>query len=161
LIGMLAGYRFNVPKGFTEAAVAYGSEHAPAQIMAVFDAIPNERVRKGISRLIKPQESLVDHIVHQQDMRRPLRLPRQVPEERLLAALGVVTVYPGVGGVVGAKKRSGGLRLVATDVDWSHGEGSDVRGTGEAILLALTGRPVVLDELTGDGVATLRDRIAG
>jgi hypothetical protein len=36
-----------------------------------------------------------------------------------------------------------------------------VRGTGEAILLALTARPVVLDELTGDGVATLRDRIAG
>jgi len=160
LIAMLAKYRLNVPKGFTKAAVAYGTAHTPAQIMAVFDTIPNENVRNGISRFIKPQESLVDHIVHQQDMRRPLGLPRQLPEERLLAALGVVTAYPGVGGAIAAKKRAGGLRLVATDVDWSHGKGSDVRGTGEAILLALTARPVVLDELTGDGVATLRDRIA-
>jgi uncharacterized protein (TIGR03083 family) len=161
MVGMLARYGFNVPKGFTKGAVAYGTAHTPTQIIAAFDTIPNEHVRKGVSRVIKPQESLVDHIVHQQDMRRPLGLPREVPVERLLAALGVVTAYPGVGGAVGAKKRASGLRLVATDVDWSYGEGLDVRGTGEAILLALTGRSVVLDELTGDGVATLRDRIAG
>lgn len=59
-----------------------------------------------------------------------------------------------------SRKRADGLRLAATDVEWSHGEGPEVHGTGEAILLALTGRPVVLDELTGDGVATLRARIA-
>jgi uncharacterized protein (TIGR03083 family) len=156
MIGMLAKYGFNVPKGSAQGSVAYGSAHTPAQIVAVFDTIPNEHVHKGISRVIKPQESLLDHIVHQQDMRRPLGLPRQVPEERLLAALGAA---PGIGGFVGAKKRAAGLRLVATDVDWSHGEGPEVRGTGEAILLALTGRPVVLDELSGDGVATLRARI--
>jgi uncharacterized protein (TIGR03083 family) len=161
LIGMLAKYHFNVPQGFTKGAVAFGSAHTPMQILAVFDTIPNEHVQKGVSRFIKPTESLVDHIVHQQDMRRPLGLPREIPEERLFAALGAATLYRGVGGVAGAKRRAGGLHLVATDVDWSHGEGSDVRGTGEAILLALTGRPIVLDELTGDGVATLRDRIAG
>jgi hypothetical protein len=116
---------------------------------------------KAFSRVIKPQESLVDHIVHQQDMRRPLGLPRKVPAERLLAALGVVTVYPGVGGAAGAKNRARGLRLAATDVNWSYGKGPGVRGTGEALLLALTGRPIMLDELTGDGVPALRDRIGG
>ena len=75
----------------------------------------------------------------------------------MLAALGNVL---GISGFVGAKKRTAGLHLVATDVEWSHGQGPEVQGTGEAILLALTGRPVVLDELTGDGVATLRARIA-
>jgi hypothetical protein len=35
-----------------------------------------------------------------------------------------------------------------------------VRGPGEAILLALTGRPAVLAELSGEGVATLRQRMA-
>lgn len=161
MIGMMARYGFNVPKGSTDGSVAYGSAHTSAQIIATFDTISNKHVRKGISRVIKPEQSLVDHIVHQQDMRRPLGLPREVPGERLLAALDVVTVYPGVGGAVGAKKRVRGLRLVATDVEWSYGEGLDVRGTGETILLALTGRPIVLAELTGDGVATLRDRIAG
>jgi len=157
MIGMLARYGFNVPRGSAAGSAAYGSAHTPAQILAVFDTIPNDHVHKGISRVIKPQESLVDHIVHHQDIRRPLGLPRQVPEERLLAALGVA---PGIGGFIGAKKRAAGLRLVATDVDWTHGDGPEVRGTGEAILLALTGRPVVVDELSGDGVETLRGRTA-
>ena len=157
MIVMLAKYGFNVPKGSAQGSAAYGSAHTPEQIMAVFDTIPTQHVHKGISKVIKPQDGLVDHIVHQQDMRRPLGLPRQIPEDRLLAAL---SVGPGIGGFVGAKKRAAGLRLVATDVEWTHGEGPEVRGTGEAILLATTGRPVVLDELSGDGVATLRDRIA-
>ena len=49
---------------------------------------------------------------------------------------------------------------LAPDVTWSHGEGPEVQGPGESILLALAGRPVVLDELTGDGLATLRSRVA-
>jgi uncharacterized protein (TIGR03083 family) len=158
MIGMLAKYRFNVPKGSKHGSVAYGSAHSPAEILAVFDTIPNEHVRKGISRVIRPAEGLLDHVVHHQDMRRPLGLPRRMPEDRLVAALGAA---PGIGGFVGAKKRAAGLRLAANDVDWSHGDGPEVSGTGEAILLALTGRRVVLDELAGDGVATLRDRIGG
>ena len=100
MIGMLAKYGFNVPKGSAKGSVAYGSAHTPAEILAVFDTIPNEHVHKGISRVIKPKESLLDHIVHQQDMRRPLGMPRQVPEERLVAALDVA---PDIGGFVGAK----------------------------------------------------------
>lgn len=34
-----------------------------------------------------------------------------------------------------------------------------MRDTGEGMLFALTGRPVLLDQLTGDGVATVSDRI--
>jgi uncharacterized protein (TIGR03083 family) len=157
MIGMVAKYGFNVPRASATESAAYGSAHTPAQILAVFDTIPNDHVHKGVARVVKPQESLIDHIVHHQDIRRPLGLPRQVPEERVLAALGAA---PGIGGFVGAKKRAAGLRLVATDVAWSHGDGPEVRGSGEAILLALTGRPVVLDELSGDGVATLHGRIA-
>jgi uncharacterized protein (TIGR03083 family) len=156
MIGLVAKHGFNVPKASAEGSVVYGSAHNPAEILAVFDTIPNEHVHKGISRMIKPQEGLVDHVVHHQDMRRPLGLPRQVPEVRLTAALDAASA---ISGFVGAKKRAAGLKLVATDVDWSHGDGPEVHGTGEAILLALTGRPVVLDELTGDGVATLSERV--
>jgi uncharacterized protein (TIGR03083 family) len=157
MIGIVAKYGFNVPRASATESAAYGSAHTPAQILAVFDTIANDHVNKGITRVVKPQESLLDHIVHHQDIRRPLGLPRQVPEKRLLAALGVA---PGISGFVGAKKRAVGLHLVATDVDWSGGDGPEVRGTGEAILLALTGRPVVLAELSGDGLPMLRGRIA-
>jgi hypothetical protein len=80
-----------------------------------------------------------------------------MPEERLVAALDVV---PNLAGFVGAKQRVAGLRLVATDVDWSSGDGPRITGSGEAILLAASGRPVALDELDGEGLTTLRSRVA-
>ncbi len=157
LIGELAKYRFNVPKASAELSVEYGSEHTPAQLKATFESIHRDHIRKGIAKVIPTKEGLLDHVVHHQDMRRPLGMQRQIPEERLVAALGVA---PGLNGFVGSKKRAAGLHLVATDVDWSHGDGPEVRGSGESILLAVTGRAAVLNELTGDGVATLRARLA-
>lgn len=56
--------------------------------------------------------------------------------------------------------RVAGLRLVATDVDWSHGDGPAVTGTGEGILLADSGRPAGLEHLDGEGVGALRERLA-
>jgi len=148
---------FNVPKASREESVAFATDHAPAEILAVFDAVYRGNVRKGIAKVIKPAEGLVDHVIHHQDVRRPLGRPRVVPEERLVAALGVI---PGLGGFVGAKKRVAGLRLVATDVEWSEGQGPEVSGPGEAILLAASGRPVALEELSGEGLGTLRTRLA-
>lgn len=157
MIGQLAKYRFNVPKASAELSVEYGSEHTPAQLKATFESIHRDHIRKGITKVIPTKEGLLDHVVHHQDMRRPLGMQRQIPEERLVAALGVA---PGLSGFVGSKKRAAGLRLVATDVAWTHGDGPEVRGTGEAILLAITGRAALLDELSGDGAGTLRDRLA-
>ena len=62
------------------------------------------------------------------------------------------------GPVLGNKKRVAGLKLAATDIDWTFGDGPEVRGTGEALLLAICGRKAALDDLEGEGVATLRSR---
>jgi uncharacterized protein (TIGR03083 family) len=156
MVGKVARHGFKVPQASAVESVAYGSSHSPAAIVEVFETIPAQHVRKGISKLIPARESLVDHVVHHQDIRRPLGMARTIPEDRLLAALDAA---PGISGFVGAKKRAAGLRLSATDVDWTHGDGPDVRGSGEAILLALTGRPVVLAELDGEGVQVLAGRV--
>ena len=58
-----------------------------------------------------------------------------------------------------AKKNANGLKLVATDMDWTPGEGPEVSGPGEALLMAIVGRPQALDELDGHGLATLRRRV--
>ncbi|HEV7534978.1 MAG TPA: maleylpyruvate isomerase family mycothiol-dependent enzyme [Acidimicrobiia bacterium] len=157
MVAKLARYRFNVPKASKTESIAFASSRTPAELLVVFDSIVHDKVRKGISRVIKPTEGLLDHVVHHEDIRRPLGQRRQVPEERLVAALDVA---PTLAGFVGSKARAAGLRLEATDVDWRHGDGPLVRGAGEAILLALTGRGVVLDELDGDGVAVLKQRLA-
>ena len=57
------------------------------------------------------------------------------------------------------KRRLEGLSFEATDPGWRHGEGPTVAGTAEALLMAVTGRPV-WDELCGDGVDTLESRFA-
>jgi uncharacterized protein (TIGR03083 family) len=98
--------------------------------------------------------ALTDAVIHQQDIRRPLALPRDIPAERLLPALQGALAAP----VTGARRRARGLRLVATDLDWSAGRGREVRGGAEALLMAVTGRPGVADELTGPGQPVLAAR---
>ena len=49
--------------------------------------------------------------------------------------------------------------MTATDVEWAHGDGPEVRGPGEAIALASLGRQAALPDLEGDGVAHLSELI--
>ncbi len=73
--------------------------------------------------------------------------------------MACLELYQGASFPVGTKKRINGLGLVATDVDWTHGTGPEVAGPGLALLLAMTGRADGLDALSGEGAATLRDRV--
>ncbi len=100
--------------------------------------------------------ALVDGTVHHQDIRRALDRPRTVPPDRLKRILPLVPGNPRLG----AGRRIRGLRLTATDVAWQHGSGPEVRGTGEALLMAMTGRQAAADELDGPGQPTLAKRIA-
>ena len=59
---------------------------------------------------------------------------------------------------VAAKKTIAGLRLRATDADWSHGSGPEVAGPMVALLMAMATRPL-MDSLSGDGVDILRGRL--
>ena len=58
-----------------------------------------------------------------------------------------------------SRGRLNDLALSATDMNWNSGSGEPVAGKAEAIMMAIAGRGVALDELAGDGVATLRARI--
>jgi hypothetical protein len=58
-----------------------------------------------------------------------------------------------------ASSRTNGLRFEATDLGWSIGSGPTVRGTGEAIMMAVTGRHAALADIEGDGAATLTQRV--
>jgi uncharacterized protein (TIGR03083 family) len=102
-----------------------------------------------------PHGFFYDHFVHHQDMRRPLGATRVVPPVRLVALLDCIPRRNGFR----TRQRARGLRLVATDVDWSHGDGPLITGTAEALLMAVAGRPAPLVELEGEGVATLSSRV--
>ena len=99
--------------------------------------------------------ALTDGMIHQQDIRRPLGIPRTIPAESLRIALDFSTWAPRILG--GLRVR--GLRLVATDLDWTHSNGPEVRGSGEALLMAMAGRRPALDDLDGPGKAKLAQRL--
>jgi uncharacterized protein (TIGR03083 family) len=110
---------------------------------------------QGSTARMEGAVGLVDGLVHHQDMRRPLGMPREIPAERLRFALGFAVWAPPLRGFWHAR----GVRLVAPDVGWSHGRGPEARGPAEAVLMTLAGRRGVARELTGPGVDVLAHRL--
>ncbi len=106
-----------------------------------------------------PEAPLTDLLVHGLDIRRPLGIARDLPADRAEIVLGMVTSKKGAK-AVGPKGGLTDLCFRATDSPWRRGEGAEVTGTTEALLLGLTGRTAALDELGGDGAATFRERWA-
>ncbi len=113
-------------------------------------AVPTRTHLRGLSSL----SMLVDVIVHALDIRRPLNIERNVPESRMVlvaADLWASRFFPG-------HKLFAGLRVEATDADWSAGDGPVIRGPVEELILAMSGRPGGLDGLDGECIASVRDR---
>lgn len=100
---------------------------------------------------------LTDILVHSLDIRWPLSLPYDIPSERAIKALDALMEAPSAAVPKGLLRE---LRFEASDVDWAHGTGPTVHGRTDALLLAITGRPVALEALRGEGLATLKGRMS-
>lgn len=147
-------------KRFAKGRVVHANEvgvkeFAPLSPDDLMDFLRRHLHPQGLTAGFSGMIALVDGTIHHQDIRRALTRPRAVPVDRLQRILPLVPSNPRLG----AGKRIRGLRLQATDVDWTHGSGPEVIGTGEALLMAMTGRRAALDELTGPGQATLAERL--
>lgn len=118
------------------------------------------RLRARVTTTNKPPAPaltmLGEVVVHSDDIRRPLGLQNDSSPDVLIACL---EMYKNASFPVGTKKRIDGLRLVATDVEWSHGTGPEVTGRAMPMVMAMTGRAAGLDELGGEGLAALRGRM--
>lgn len=121
----------------------------------IVDFVERHLRPRGLTSGFKGGIALTDGTIHQQDIRRPLGLTREIPEHRLVPVLDFSLGAP----TLPSKRNSRGLRLSATDVSWSHGDGPEVSGPGEALLMAGAGRPEALDQLTGEGAPVLAARI--
>lgn len=99
--------------------------------------------------------ALTDGTIHHQDIRRALGLQRRIPADQARAVLDFALRAP----TLPAKKNARGLRLVATDIDWTAGSGPEVTGAGESLLMAVAGRPAALADLGGDGLPILESRV--
>lgn len=147
-------------KRFAKGRVVRANEVGVAEYSAkstgeLLDFLNRHLRPQGLTAGFGGMIGLIDGTVHHQDIRRALGLPRTVPAQRLQRILPLVPGNPRLG----AGRRIKGLRLRANDIDWEHGSGPEVTGTGEALLLAMTGRRQAAEELAGDGAAILLGRL--
>jgi uncharacterized protein (TIGR03083 family) len=99
---------------------------------------------------------LFDVLVHTQDIAIPVG--RDVPMPLEAARAGATRVWT-MGWPFWAAHRLRGMRLVATDTDWSAGAGLELRGPIAMLLLLLTGRTgVALPHLSGPGLVFVTTR---
>jgi uncharacterized protein (TIGR03083 family) len=99
-----------------------------------------------------------DVLVHTQDIAIPLGRDYPMPSEA--ARAGAERVWT-MGWPFWARRRLRGVRLHATDTDWSAGVGVELRGPIRMLLLLLTGRSATaLPHLSGPGVRTIAERFA-
>jgi uncharacterized protein (TIGR03083 family) len=109
--------------------------------------------------------ALSHDVIHGLDISWPLDLQYDIPAEAMTAVLSSITspLTLGPDDALAANVRapaSGttlfgfpltGLRVTATDVGWSVGEGAELRGSSRDLLPLLAGRSVPRDRFNGDG----------
>ena len=151
LVGRFLKGRLNTDR-INAIGVADYADSTPEQITAMIRANTDPH---GLTGGFGGRIALTDGMIHQQDIRRSIGVPRAIDPERLRTALDFARFAPTIRGAWRAR----GVRLVATDLDWAYGKGPEVQGSGEALLMAMAGRRAALDDLAGPGKPKLAHRL--
>lgn len=115
--------------------------------------VGSRRHNPGVSN----QETLIDMLVHGQDIAIPLHRDLAMPPEA--SAVAATRVWS-LGAPFHAKKKMDGFRLTATDTTWTAGQGLDVQAPIGMLLLLITGRGTALPHLSGPGAPELTSRLS-
>lgn len=150
------------PGSLTKASIAQAIREAnrrpPEQLIARLAATVGSR-RHNIG--VTERETLIEIIVHGQDVAVPLERRLEVPPEAAAAAARHFSAYEAsrkgrwLVALLFRRVPLRSYRLTATDIEWSAGEGLEIRGPILAILLLLTGRTARFFDLEGPGAAAL------
>ena len=144
-----SGFRFNT---MVAKDIAREGSGTPAETLAELAAhVDDTTAPPG------PVDSWIGEVVvHGADIRRPLGLAYSPP---VATTRQVADLYKNSNLLIGSKSRIVGVRLVASDSDWTHGSGPEVRGPMLSLVQAMTGRRIAVSDLNGDGVPTLMARM--
>ena len=136
-------------------ARAYGARPVRDLVQHLEDRSDRALAPPGVGAL----GPFADSCIHLRDVAIPLGIAESPPVQDWVRVLDFLTTPRARTAGFLPRGRLEGLRLQASDSTWTDGSGAPVTGTSEALAMSLTGRPALLDELTGAGVATLRRRV--
>lgn len=154
LLATMVRWRGSMDRTIEHAARRHAAALSTGQIVGEIRAmVGSRRHTLGVTHL----ETLIDVLVHSQDIAIPLGHRHDMPPRAAAAAadraLSMRWPRPHP-----ATREVAGFRLAATDTAWSAGQGPQVHGPMAALLLVCSGRVVALPELTGSGAAALAAR---
>lgn len=155
-MGMVRHWRGSFERTIQHAACRRAAALTTDQIVAeIRGTVGSRRHNFGVTYL----ETLIDILVHSQDIAVPLGRPFDLaPDAAAVATTRVLSMrWPPP---LPSAKKLAGFQLVATDTTWSTGEGPEVRAPIGALLLLACGRTAALPHLSGDGAADLTTRLS-
>lgn len=104
-----------------------------------------------------PLSGLTDVLVHGADMRIPLGIPHRPDPQHVARVIDFLTSRAQLGFF--PHRRLRGIQLRDEDTGGTWGEGQVISGPGAAVMLAVCGRTVAFDWLSGPGLAVLQARL--
>jgi uncharacterized protein (TIGR03083 family) len=138
-------------------ARAKAATRGPAELLDDFEQLTMQP--RGLGRYFPRALLLGDHITHELDILFALGREPAIPVDALLAVLNTQVSLPNP--FVPAFRNSRGLRLIATDADWTHGKrGPIVLGRAAELVSVLGNRPAMLARLEGDDLDVLAFRVS-
>ena len=151
MVPLMVRHRGDVD-GFFAADAERRAVAEPQALLEAFRAMIESRVKPPV---VPAALMWCDNVIHGLDIRWPLALPDPGPAERLTetaTCLSAMTWPSRIG------CRADGLRFMADDADWSMGDGPQVSGPIDAIVLGIAGRKAAFERLRGPGVPLLAAR---
>lgn len=156
VIAMMGQWRGSLDRTTHHVACRRATALPTRQLIAeIRGMVGSRRHNIGVTHL----ETLIDILVHGQDIAVPLGRQLAMPLDAAAAAATRVWTmrwpppFP-------ATRKMAGFRLVATDTSWSVGEGPEVQAPIDALLLLSCGRLAALPKLSGPGAAGLTTRLS-
>lgn len=155
-VGIIS-HRCSFDRANTAAAVDLAQRHSPTELVDRYATLIHRP--RGVGRVFPRPLLLGDHVIHELDIILALGRRPGIGLTTLAAVLNTQVRVPNP--FVPAAARARGLKLQASDTDWTYGAGaSTVTGTAAHLASVLAGRPWALDKLSGDGVDELRERVS-
>lgn len=148
----MARNKFNFNKAMDQLTKESGARPIPE----ILEHFRGEIGSRKLPATVSARQFLVDCVTHSLDICWPLGIELNVAPRQMSEVLDKAV---SLGDPFLCRERAEGLRLVAPEIEWSHGAGPEVRGPAEAILLAIAGREAGLEHTEGDGIEVLRSRL--
>jgi len=134
--GAVRASRFDKDRLLSRKARQIGDSCSPEELVERYTVASSCARSRRLVGALPVDLAAADTAIHLLDICVPLRRVSGLDPQRLAAVLDVVVGR----NVCGARSRATGLRLVATDIDWHRGAGTEVCLPAERLIVSLTGR---------------------